>query len=398
MARDPNDGLVRVWLRDGVSLSRVLRARATVHSHDGVDVVVGGRDARRFGLRRTHERRASPRRPRRRVGRRGSAPVVAAALRRAGPTTPKPEYSDTPLDRFWLRQFHRQVARELGDDPSTATGEYDATMARCVRLVSSARTPAEAQARGERVLRSLLPPGFAVGFKIFISLLPEWFVARHAARVTPFLLPWLVGPSKVIDAPPELPVDDQSRPPANAFYSAIMGLKLNVAARRIRGDGSSEDASSSEGCARVDFGVARRRIAGVQTGRATGTVSRARGGGCASVCLNVCKLPTQAFFNDEVGLAVTLQPDYETFECRFVYGKTPPPPEEDEAFNTPCFGQCPITKMGGVGGDDDERDGEDDDALGTRWAPGTSDGNANCSRLPAYVGEGAARNHGGKGT
>ena len=63
LARDPNDGLVRVWLRDGVSLSRVLRARATVHSHDGVDVVVGGRDARRFGLRRTHERRASPRRP-----------------------------------------------------------------------------------------------------------------------------------------------------------------------------------------------------------------------------------------------------------------------------------------------------------------------------------------------
>ena len=90
------------------------------------------------------------------------------------------------------------------------------------------------------------------------------------------------------------------------------------------------------------------------------------------MCLNVCKLPTQAFFNDEVGLAVTLQPDYETFECRFVYGKTPPPPEEDEAFNTPCFGQCPITKMGGVGGGDDERDGEDDDALGTRWAPGTS--------------------------
>ena len=128
---------------------------------------------RRFGLRRTHDvaRRQTPRR----------RAVVAAAPRRRlrfarRADHPKPEYSDTPLDRFWLRQFHRQVARELGDDPSTATGEYDATMARCVRLVSSARTPAEAQARGERVLRSLLPPGFAVGFKIFISLLPEWRV------------------------------------------------------------------------------------------------------------------------------------------------------------------------------------------------------------------------------
>lgn len=341
--------------------------------------------------------------PRRRAGRRGGSPVVAAALRRAGPTTPKPEYSDTPLDRFWLRQFHRQVARELGDDPSTATGDYDATMARCVKLVSSARTPAEAQARGERVLRSLLPPGFAVGFKIFISLLPEWFVARHAARVTPFLLPWLVGPSRVIDAPPELPVDDQSRPPANALYSAIMGLKLNVAARQIRGDGSSEsDGSSGDASSSVSsLASALASYGGESPGYKQGVLlERCRvleEGGCASVCLNVCKLPTQAFFNDEVGLAVTLQPDYETFECRFVYGKTPPPPEEDEAFNTPCFGQCPITKMGGGGEGAAERGGGEN-ALGTRWSPGTGDGDANCSRLPAYVGDGAARSQGRKET
>ena len=68
-------------------------------------------------------------------------------------------------------------------------------------------------------------------------------------------------------------------------------------------------------------------------------------GGCASVCLNVCKLPTQQFFNEDVGLAVTLEPDYETFECRFVYGKTPKPPELDEAFDTPCFARCPISKQ-----------------------------------------------------
>lgn len=75
----------------------------------------------------------------------------------------------------------------------------------------------------------------------------------------------------------------------------------------------------------------------------------AQEGGCASVCLNVCKLPTQQFFNEEVGLPVTLEPNYETFECQFVYGKTPPPPELDKAFNTPCFSQCPITKMGAGG-------------------------------------------------
>ena len=115
------------------------------------------------------------------------------------------------------------------------------------------------------------------------------------------------------------------------------------------------------------------------------------------MCLNVCKLPTQAFFNHEVGLAVTRQPDTRRSSVDSCTGRPPPPPEEDEAFNTPCFGQCPITKMGGGGGGAEERDGGES-ALGTRWSPGTGDGDANCSRLPAYVGDGAARNHGREGT
>jgi hypothetical protein len=45
--------------------------------------------------------------------------------------------------------------------------------------------------------------------------------------------------------------------------------------------------------------------------------------GCASVCLNVCKMPTQSFFTDEIGLPLTMVPNYETFECQFVFGATP---------------------------------------------------------------------------
>ena len=235
------------------------------------------------------------------------------------------------------------MALELGDDPSTATGEYDATMRRCVKLVSTSRTPLEAQQRGERVLRSLLPPGFEVGFRIFISALPEWFVARHAAKVTPFLLPWLVGPSKVIDAPFQLPVDDAQPIPANAVYSALNGLKLEVAAARIAArdadagtyDFSREHVSlknaSDRRRDRSDEDMPHKPPGFADSGYQQGVLlERCRvleASGCASVCLNVCKLPTQAFFNETVGLAVTLVPDYETFECRFVYGKTPPPPD-----------------------------------------------------------------------
>ena len=315
---------------------------------------------------------------------------------RRGPSTPPPSYSDTWLDRFWLRQFHRRVALELGDDPSTATGEYDATMRRCVKLVSTSRTPLEAQQRGERVLRSLLPPGFEVGFRIFISVLPQWFVARHAAKVTPFLLPWLVGPSKVIDAP-QLPVDDTQPIPANAVYSALNGLKLEVAAARIAArdvDAGTYDffsETSSDGRRdRSDEDMPHKPPGFADSGYRQGVLlERCRVlevSGCASVCLNVCKLPTQAFFNETVGLAVTLVPDYETFECRFVYGKTPPPPEQDQAFDTPCFSQCPISRDAGAKSKpfspnpaknaSEKNAGEADAAAGA----------SPCDRLPAYAG------------
>lgn len=115
------------------------------------------------------------------AGQRGS--VTAAGLKRAGPTTPTPVYPDTWLDRQLLKQFHRRVAAELGEDPDSATGDYDETMRRCVKLVSSARTAAEAQARGERVLRALLPPGFPKLFKWFIGLFPGWFAVRASSEI-----------------------------------------------------------------------------------------------------------------------------------------------------------------------------------------------------------------------
>ena len=302
------------------------------------------------------------------------------------------------------------MALELGDDPSTATGEYDATMRRCVKLVSTSKTPLEAQQRGERVLRSLLPPGFEVGFRVFIASLPEWFVARHAAKVTPYLLPWLVGPSKVIDAPHNLPVDDAQPIPANAVYSALNGLKLEVAAAKIAAaDANAAKYDGSRVESHPQFSAAASNVekttleaktknknkppgfadSGYQQGVLLERCRVLEESGCASVCLNVCKLPTQAFFNETVGLAVTLVPDYETFECRFVYGKTPPSPEQDDAFNTPCFSQCPITRDAGARSkpflpENPLKNGDNgDDAMDD--AEGTAGASVLCDRLPLYV-------------
>lgn len=48
-------------------------------------------------------------------------------------------------------------------------------------------------------------------------------------------------------------------------------------------------------------------------------------------------MPTQSFFTDRVGLPLTMNPNFEDLSCEMLFGKTPPPLEEDEAFMQPCF-------------------------------------------------------------
>lgn len=62
---------------------------------------------------------------------------------------------------------------------------------------------------------------------------------------------------------------------------------------------------------------------------------------CASICVNSCKIPTQNFFRQNMGLALTMTPDYETGECQFSFGKLPTEEEERLAKETPCLMRCP---------------------------------------------------------
>ncbi len=63
--------------------------------------------------------------------------------------------------------------------------------------------------------------------------------------------------------------------------------------------------------------------------------------GCASVCVNSCKIPTQKFFNEDMKLPLTMTPNYETGECQFSFGLTPTEQGEFDAMDTPCFQRCP---------------------------------------------------------
>jgi len=171
-----------------------------------------------------------------------------------------------------------------GDDGDDFADVRDA----CLRLVRESSGARETRAKGLMIIRNCAPPGFAGAFGGFLRLFPKWFAARHAAAVTPMLLPWLVGEAEVNDAP-----------------KVRAGYKQGVLLKRCR--------------------VLEET-------------------GCAAVCANVCKHPTQKFFTEEIGLPVTLTPNYETFECQFTYGATPPSVEADPAFASPCFRQCGVSE------------------------------------------------------
>ena len=47
--------------------------------------------------------------------------------------------------------------------------------------------------------------------------------------------------------------------------------------------------------------------------------------GCVSTCINACKIPTQRFFMEEMGLPVTLKPNITDFSCTFEFGIKPGP-------------------------------------------------------------------------
>jgi hypothetical protein len=62
--------------------------------------------------------------------------------------------------------------------------------------------------------------------------------------------------------------------------------------------------------------------------------------GCKSECVNVCKVPTQAFFAQHIGIPLTMRPHFEDRSCELIFGAAPPPLAEDEAFRGACFPDC----------------------------------------------------------
>lgn len=64
--------------------------------------------------------------------------------------------------------------------------------------------------------------------------------------------------------------------------------------------------------------------------------------GCKAMCVNLCKQPTQTFFTEQLGMPLTMEPDFETLECTMKFGVHPSPIADDPVMQQPCWSTCAV--------------------------------------------------------
>jgi hypothetical protein len=256
----------------------------------------------------SHRAGMSPFRPLTRTRKALAAPPPAqpAPLPVAGPPTPPPDYAALdarPLSILITALFRARMVASLGGGGGGGVPQEEG-YAGIIALTRAllARPPGATRAATRAILRSLFPPGLPWAFaRLFARPFPL-FSARLNAAATAVACEWLMG---------EVEVNDGG------------------------------EAARAAGTAAPGVGVLVKRCRYLE---ATGP--------CASACLNACRRPTQDFFSEDMGLPLTMTPNFETFECQFSWGVAPAADERDDAFlagsgGVACFSTCPL---GGEGG------------------------------------------------
>jgi hypothetical protein len=66
--------------------------------------------------------------------------------------------------------------------------------------------------------------------------------------------------------------------------------------------------------------------------------------GCVGMCVNLCKAPVQTFFTNELGMPLTMEPNFEDMSCKMIFGQAPLL-EEDPVYTQACLKECSTAKL-----------------------------------------------------
>ncbi|XP_078159248.1 beta-carotene isomerase D27 isoform X2 [Carex rostrata] len=137
-----------------------------------------------------------------------------------------------------------------------------------------------------RVLKSLFPAWLLVLFKMLVAPIADGKVASMMnARATAFSCKWLMGPCSV--------------------NSVVLP------------DGKS-----------CSSGVFVEKCKYLEESK------------CIGICINTCKIPTQTFFRDYMGVELYMEPNFEDYSCQFNFGVPAVSPTDDKALKEPCLEIC----------------------------------------------------------
>uniref|UniRef100_A0A0E0KY50 Beta-carotene isomerase D27-like C-terminal domain-containing protein n=1 Tax=Oryza punctata TaxID=4537 RepID=A0A0E0KY50_ORYPU len=194
------------------------------------------------------------------------------------------EYEPSFADDFLLAFFRAKMVEEVGWD-SEKPG-YTGLIEVANRLMVKGKSALETEQSAVRVLRSLFPPLLLVLFKALLAPIANGQLASMmVARATALSCQWLMGPCSV----------------NSVTLSNGKSLSSGVFVEKCKYLEESK---------------------------------------CLGVCINTCKLPTQTFFKDHMGVDLYMEPNFEDYSCQFNFGVPPPPLEADKALKEPCLDIC----------------------------------------------------------
>ena len=199
-------------------------------------------------------------------------------------------YNDNLLDRLFIALMVRKMAVALGKE--TQLKGYDGFVDLSKQIVRG-RTPQQQQELVAVILQSLVPSQLLAIVRAVFS--PTQLVCELNAWFGATFFQWLVGPCNIVEV--EVPADAE----------ATRTQKSGISIKKCRYLENS---------------------------------------GCTGMCVNMCKLPTQDFFTQKFGIPLTMIPNFEDLSCEMIFGQTPPPLEEDPAYNQPCLtDRCSLAKQ-----------------------------------------------------
>jgi Beta-carotene isomerase D27-like, C-terminal len=256
-----------------------------------------------------------------------TAPIVKIEKKvRANPwATPSVQYRDGAFNRLKLWFICDRLAKTT-DSETPRYPEYGSfvDLARAIQVHYP--HPADQRQAILGMLTGILPRWLMGLYKLLFP--PSRFSAELNAFMCTLVSHWLIGPSQVVPAEVTLlaPADQKQLTP--------------TAPTATDSNSSSSSSSSSSG------GLVA--TATTETWRSAVKVERCRyleTSQCKGACMNLCKLPTEAFFAQSLGMPLHMEPNFEDLSCTFTFGKQAPLPEHDPLLKEPCYKECPATAM-----------------------------------------------------